>query len=135
MASAQVTIPSRLAQVTRVSKNHADARARVLQMYRDWYRAAPEVVQQYSLDVSPMQIRHAIRMRFEANRNVTDLRAIDILLLKSRQDFQETLNMWKQPDHIYGILLKPKERPTRTFLQKFYEGRDEEAVIPAASGI
>ncbi|KAJ7042885.1 hypothetical protein C8F04DRAFT_1229602 [Mycena alexandri] len=135
MASAQVTIPARLAQVTRVSKNPADARTRVLQMYRDWYRAAPEVVNQYALDVSPMQLRHAIRMRFEANRNVTDLRAIDVLLLKSRQDFQETLNMWKQPDHIYGILLKPKERPSRTFLQKFYEGRDEEAVIPAASGI
>ncbi|KAJ7756289.1 hypothetical protein B0H16DRAFT_1886039 [Mycena metata] len=135
MASAQVTIPARLAQVTRASKNAADARTRVIQMYRDWYRAAPEVVNQYALDVSPMQLRHAIRMRFEANRNVTDVRAIDVLLLKSRQDFQETLNMWKQPDHIYGILLKPKERPSRTFLQKFYEGRDEEAVIPAASGI
>jgi NADH dehydrogenase (ubiquinone) 1 alpha subcomplex subunit 6 len=61
-------------------------------------------------------------MRFEANRNVTDLRAIDVLLLKSRQEYQETLNLWKQTDHIYGILLKPKERPSRTFLQKFYEG-------------
>ncbi|KAJ7146136.1 NdufA6 NADH-ubiquinone oxidoreductase 14.8 kDa subunit [Mycena epipterygia] len=135
MASAQVTIPARLAQVTRASTSPADARARVIQMYRDWYRAAPEVVNQYALDVSPTELRHAIRMRFEANRNVTELRVIDVLLLKSRQEFQETLNMWKQPDHIYGILLKPKERPTRTFLQKFYEGRDEEAVIPAASGV
>jgi NADH dehydrogenase (ubiquinone) 1 alpha subcomplex subunit 6 len=92
-------------------------------------------------------------MRFEANRNVTDLRAIDVLLLKSRQEYQETLNLWKQTDHIYGILLKPKERPSRTFLQKFYEGalycsfravirfsyhgvgRDEEAIVPAASGV
>ncbi|KAJ7456937.1 NdufA6 NADH-ubiquinone oxidoreductase 14.8 kDa subunit [Mycena latifolia] len=135
MPAAQITIPSRLAQVTRASKDPLDARARVIQMYRDWYRAAPEVVDQYALDVSPTQLRHAIRMRFEANRNVTDLRAIDVLLLKSRQEFQETLNMWKQPDHIYGILLKRKERPSRTFLQKFYEGRDEEAVVPAASGV
>ncbi|KAJ7938421.1 NdufA6 NADH-ubiquinone oxidoreductase 14.8 kDa subunit [Mycena leptocephala] len=135
MAAAQVTIPSRLAQVTRVSTSAADARARVITLYRDWYRAAPEVVNQYVLDVSPTQLRHAIRMRFEANRNVTDLRAIDVLLLKSRQEYQETLNLWKQTDHIYGILLKPKERPSRTFLQKFYEGRDEEAIIPAASGV
>ena len=61
-------------------------------------------------------------MRFEANRNVTDLRAIDVLLLKSRQEYQETLNLWKQTDHIMGILLKPQSRPQRTFLQKFYEG-------------
>lgn len=83
---------------------------------------APEVVNQYALDVSPTQLRHAIRMRFERNRNVTELRVIDVLLLKSRQEYQETLNMWKQPDHIYGILLQPKDRPSRTFLQKFYEG-------------
>ncbi|KAJ7271013.1 NdufA6 NADH-ubiquinone oxidoreductase 14.8 kDa subunit [Mycena rebaudengoi] len=135
MSLAQVTIPARLAQVTRASTSIHDARHRVIEMYRDWYRAAPEIVDQYALDVSPTQLRHAIRMRFEANRNITDVRAIDVLLLKSRQEYQETLNMWKQPDHIYGIMLKPKERPTRTFLQKFYEGRDEEAVIPAASGV
>jgi NADH dehydrogenase (ubiquinone) 1 alpha subcomplex subunit 6 len=140
MAAAQVTIPARLAQVTRASTSPADARSRVITMYRDWYRAvciqpapysapiltptlqAPEVVNQYALDVSPTQLRHAIRMRFERNRNVTELRVIDVLLLKSRQEYQETLNMWKQPDHIYGILLQPKDRPSRTFLQKFYEG-------------
>ncbi|KAJ7607375.1 NdufA6 NADH-ubiquinone oxidoreductase 14.8 kDa subunit [Roridomyces roridus] len=132
---AAVTIPTRLAQVTRPSTSPSDARARVIQLYRDWYRAAPEVVNQYALDVSPTEIRHAIRMRFEANRNVSDVRVIDVLMLKSRQEYQETMNMWKQPDHIYGILLKPKERPSRTFLQKFYEGRDEDAVLPAASGV
>ncbi|KAJ7701510.1 NdufA6 NADH-ubiquinone oxidoreductase 14.8 kDa subunit [Mycena rosella] len=135
MPAAQITIPTRLAQVTRASTGPADARARVIQMYRDWYRAAPEVVDAYALDVSPTELRHAIRMRFEAHRAVSDVRVIDVLLLKSRQEFQETLNMWKQPDHIYGLLLKPQGRPPRTFLQKFYEGRDEEAVIPAASGV
>ena len=32
------------------------------------------------------------------------------------------MNCWKQLDHIMGILLQPKGRPPRTFLQKFYEG-------------
>jgi len=45
------------------------------------------------------------------------------------------MNVWKQTDHVAGILLQPQDRPRRTFLQKFYEGRDEEAVIPAASGV
>ncbi|KAJ6567847.1 NADH dehydrogenase 1 alpha subcomplex subunit 6 [Mycena sp. CBHHK59/15] len=131
MPLAQVTIPARLAQVTRPSTSPLDARQRVIQMYRDWYRAAPEVVDQYALDVSPTQLRHAVRMRFEANRNVTDPRVIDVLLLKSRQEFQETLNMWKQPDHIYGILLKPKRGQPEPSCRR----RDEEAVVPAASGV
>ena len=53
---------------------------------------------------------------------MTDLRAIDVLLLKERQEFQETMNGWKQTDHVVGILLHPQDRSPKTFLQKFYEG-------------
>lgn len=67
-------------------------------------------------------MRHAIRQRFEKNRYVTDPKAIDVLVLKGRQDYQETMNCWKQIDHVMGILLEPQQRPQRTFLQKFYEG-------------
>ncbi|KAG6879634.1 hypothetical protein C0992_000269 [Termitomyces sp. T32_za158] len=137
------TIPSRLARATRASISAADARHRAIQLYRDWYRSltncsdgqAPDIVELYGLDVSPTQIRHAIRERFESNRYVTDPRAIDVLLLKGRQDYQETMNCWKQVDHIVGILLKPQTQPQKTFLQRFYEGRDEQQVLPAASGV
>jgi NADH dehydrogenase (ubiquinone) 1 alpha subcomplex subunit 6 len=136
------TIPSRLAVATRASLNSGDARHRVLNLYRDWYRSvrsmptdrahislcirctsqAPEIVDLYALNVSPAYIRHCIRQQFENNRYVTDQRAIDVLLLKGRQEYQETMNCWKQIDHIMGIMLKPQERTQRTFLQKFYEG-------------
>lgn len=55
---------------------------------------------------------------------MTDKKAVDVLLLKGWQEYQETMNVWKQPDHIYGILLEDQgaSRPPRTFLQKFYEG-------------
>lgn len=85
---------------------------------------APEVVDIYALNVSPSAIRNAIRRRFEANRHVTDRKAVDVLLTKGWQEYQETMNLWKQPDHIYGILLEDQgaSRPPRTFLQRFYEG-------------
>lgn len=84
----------------------------------------------YALSVSPAYVRHALRQRFERTRHVTDPRAIDVLLLKGRQDYQETMNCWKQTDHVVGILLEPQDRPQRTFLQKFYEG---ECAAAAAS--
>ncbi|KAF8968812.1 hypothetical protein BDZ97DRAFT_1755100 [Flammula alnicola] len=129
------TIPARLATLSRTSSSITESRKRALKLYRDWYRSAPEICALYAISVSPAYVRHAIRQRFERNRHVTDPRAIDVLLLKGRQDYQETMNVWKQTDHVMGILLEPQDRPKRTFLQKFYEGRDEEAVIPAASGI
>ncbi|TFK36521.1 hypothetical protein BDQ12DRAFT_686554 [Crucibulum laeve] len=131
------TIPARLARATRASGSIEEARKRTLKLYRDWYRSAPEICTLYALSVSPAYLRHSIRQRFEQNRYVTDPRAIDILILKGQQEYQETMNVWKQSDHILGILLENPNRPRerKTFLQKFYEGRDEEAIIPAATGV
>jgi NADH dehydrogenase (ubiquinone) 1 alpha subcomplex subunit 6 len=135
------TIPARLAQVSRTSGSPAIARQRVLHLYRDWYRSvcpfypshaafltpythsqAPEIVSLYALNVSVDTVRRAVRHKFERNRYVTDPRVIDVLLLKNWQEYQETMNVWKMPDHVMGILLLQRERPERTFLEKFYEG-------------
>jgi Complex 1 protein (LYR family) len=89
-----------------------------------YYLQSQEVVDIYAINASAAQIRHAIRRRFERNRHITDPRAIDVLLLKGWQEYQETMNVWKQRDHILGILLEDQgaSRPPRSFLQKFYEG-------------
>jgi NADH dehydrogenase (ubiquinone) 1 alpha subcomplex subunit 6 len=137
------TIPARLAQMSRTSSSPAQARQRAIQLYRDWYRSvrrfslphkslsvdishlfdkAPEIVSIYALDLSPNQVRHAIRQRFERHRYVTDPRVIDVLLLKERQEYQETMNTWKQTPHVLGLLLNNKPTPQKSFLQKFYEG-------------
>ncbi|KAI0339074.1 NADH-ubiquinone oxidoreductase Complex1 subunit [Trametopsis cervina] len=129
------TIPSRLSRATKTLRTPDDARKAVIQLYREWYRGAPEIVSLYSLSVSPQYVRQAIRTRFEENRYVTDIRVIDQLYLKSRQEYQETMNFWKQKEHVMGKLLLPRSRPQRTFLQKFYEGRDEDQVLPAATGL
>ncbi|TDL26876.1 NdufA6 NADH-ubiquinone oxidoreductase 14.8 kDa subunit [Rickenella mellea] len=129
------TIPSRLAQLSRTSGSATIARQNVLKLYRDWYRAAPEIGALYALTISPAEIRRVVRRQFENNRYISDPKVIDVLIHKGRLELQETLNCWKQEPHILGILLNPPERPQRSFLQKFYEGRDEDQVLPAASGM
>jgi len=63
---------------------------------------------------------------------VEDPAVLDILIQKNRQSFQEIMNAWSQESHILGVLLKDKSKEPKTFLQKFYEGRDEEAVVIAS---
>ncbi|PVG00066.1 putative NADH2 dehydrogenase [Serendipita vermifera] len=127
------TIPSRLARPASGSKNRAHQAFRVRELYRDWYRSAPEICALYALNVSPTAIRAAIRQQFEENLHVEDPGAIERLILKGRQSYQETMNCWSQEPHIMGILLKPRVQPQRSFMQKFLESRDEDAVIPAAT--
>ncbi|KAF8900451.1 NdufA6 NADH-ubiquinone oxidoreductase 14.8 kDa subunit [Gymnopilus junonius] len=129
------TIPARLATLAQRSSSPQESRKRVVRLYREWYRSAPEICAIYALPVSPDYVRHAIRQRFEQNRHVLDQRVIDTLLLKGLQEYQETMNSWKQYDHVMGILLTDINKPQKTFLQKFYEGKDEQAVIPAATGV
>lgn len=94
------TIPARLAQRTIISKNFAEAQARSRALYRDWYKSAPEIASLYALNVPPSTLRAKFRTWFERNRNVKDLAVIDLMLFKSRNELQETLNAWKQIPHI-----------------------------------
>ena len=133
------TIPSRLARATKTIHSQEEARAAVFQLYRDWYRGvrpalnrvlpcaysppqAPEICALYTLPVSEQYVRQAIRRRFEENRHVTDLKVLNHLLLKGRQEYQETMNFWKQREHVLGRLITPRGRPARSFLERFYEG-------------
>jgi NADH dehydrogenase (ubiquinone) 1 alpha subcomplex subunit 6 len=63
--------------------------------FMGWVQA-PEICGLYALNVSPATIRAAIRKSFEANRHVMDYGAIERLVLKGRQQYQETMNCWMQ---------------------------------------
>ncbi|KAI9508049.1 NdufA6 NADH-ubiquinone oxidoreductase 14.8 kDa subunit [Russula earlei] len=129
------TIPTRLARAATVSTSSVHQRRRVLDLYREWMRGTPEICALYCLDVPPSAVRAVIRQRFEKNRYVSDPKVIDVLIHKSRQEYQEAVNFWKQEPHVLGPFLNNRDRPHRTFLQKFFEGRDEDAVLPASPNV
>jgi hypothetical protein len=83
---------------------------------------APHIVDLYSLNIAPNYIRAAMRRKFDEHRHVSDPRTVDMLLVKGQQEYQETMNQWKMPDQLLGIMLQPQSRPPRTFMQKFLEG-------------
>ncbi|KAI5820015.1 NADH-ubiquinone oxidoreductase 14.8 kDa subunit [Pyronema omphalodes] len=119
--------PTHLAQRTRSSVNWNDARARVIKSYRDWYRAAPEIVNLYVLEVDTPQVRTKIRQEFERNRNVKQLPVVDMLITKSNMEFQETMNYWKQITQIMKYFRTeedPRAHVPKDFMTGFLEGRN-----------
>jgi len=61
---------------------------------------------------------------------VSDPKVVDILLHKGRVEYQETVNFWKQEPHVLGPLLNGnRERPHRTFMQKFFEGGGDQCQL------
>ncbi|KAF2262042.1 NADH dehydrogenase, alpha subcomplex, subunit 6, partial [Lojkania enalia] len=119
--------PTYLAQRTRSSVNWADAKRRVLHSYRDWLRAAPEIQSMYTLSLPVSTLRTKMRQEFERHRYVSQLRTIDVLLFNSHQEFQETLNYWKQLSHVMKYFRAeedPKARLPKNFINGFLEGRN-----------
>ncbi|RSH84422.1 uncharacterized protein EHS24_005943 [Apiotrichum porosum] len=124
------TIPSRLAKSVHIAKSMEEARRLTIDAYRAWYRSAPEICALYALNVSPSAIRLKIRQDFEKHRDIQDINVINLLLHKNQQEYQETMNCWKQEPNIMHWF-KPLDDPAppATFMEKFYAGRDDPKTV------
>ncbi|KAF8476946.1 hypothetical protein BDZ91DRAFT_687932 [Kalaharituber pfeilii] len=120
-------VPTLLAKSSQTSANAAEARQRVIHAYREWQRAAPEICKLYLLDIPVSAVRSKIRQEFERHRYVKQLPVVDVLLLQSQKEYQETLNYWKQLSHVMKYF-RAEEDPTakvsQSFMQNFLEGRN-----------
>ncbi|UPX12374.1 uncharacterized protein EKO05_0002924 [Ascochyta rabiei] len=116
-----------LAQRTRSSVNWTDAKKRVIHSYRDWLRSAPEIQTMYSLNLPVSTLRTKMRQEFERHRYVNQMKTVDVLLFNSHQEYQETLNFWKQLSHVLKYFRAeedPKARLPANFINGFLEGRN-----------
>ncbi|KAJ4304079.1 hypothetical protein N0V88_001689 [Collariella sp. IMI 366227] len=121
--------PTQFAVTTRQSAaNWSDAKRRVLAAYRDWIRAAPEIQTMYSVPLPVSVIRTRIRQEFERHRFVNKLPVVDVLLMHNNADYQETMNFWRQTNHIMSYFkdenFRGEKRLPSSFMSGFLEGRN-----------
>ncbi|KAK4135410.1 NADH dehydrogenase, alpha subcomplex, subunit 6 [Trichocladium antarcticum] len=120
--------PTQFAVTTRQSNNWSDAKRRVLAAYRDWLRAAPGIQTMYSIPFPVSAIRTRMRQEFERNRYVTKLSVVDVLILKNNADYQETMNFWRQTNHLMSFFkeenFRGEKRLPSSFVAGFLEGRN-----------
>ena len=70
-----------------LSTNGSEARKRVLNLYKLWYRQVPYVVLDYDVPITVEIGRRRLRQEFDKNKKISDVRAVDLLVAKVKVSF------------------------------------------------
>ncbi|GAB6025978.1 hypothetical protein CHUAL_011947 [Chamberlinius hualienensis] len=117
-------VPQAVRQVKPLlSVDRAEAKRRVINLYKAWYRQIPLTVFRMDANVTVPNARQKLREIFEKNRNVTDIRTIDMLVIKGQMELMETAKVWKQPCHFLTYMKETVEPKPADFLSKFFAGQ------------
>jgi len=107
------------------SRDKDEARLRVKAIYKQWQRYTPRLRFHYSFPQNMTETRLALKRQFLANKDVQDIRAVDLLVHKASIELHNTRNLLNQGCHVMNVLF-PEEhiepKPT-DFMSKFLQGR------------
>ncbi|EDQ88799.1 uncharacterized protein MONBRDRAFT_37277 [Monosiga brevicollis MX1] len=108
-----------------ISASAQDARVSALGLYRAWSRQIPFIIELFRLDKTEEECRAKLKEKFLINKNVQDVRQIDMLVIKGKMELEETLKVWKQTTHVMRFFEDPQTNmnPPKPFMDKFLDGR------------
>ncbi|KAF9421082.1 hypothetical protein HW555_002794 [Spodoptera exigua] len=107
-----------------MSKDYCEARRRAIGLYRAFYRYIPYIIKYFDIAKNEEDCRWKLREYFYRNACITDVRIIDLLVIKGYIELKEVTNQWQQKSHMIRHWCPSIEPKPTDFLGKFIAGID-----------
>ncbi|XP_048522229.1 NADH dehydrogenase [ubiquinone] 1 alpha subcomplex subunit 6-like isoform X2 [Dendroctonus ponderosae] len=112
-----------------LSLDHHEARRRVLNLYKAWFRQIPFMgfhfsVKYYDVEFSETRCKQKLREEFTKHPQINDIRIIDMLVIKGQMALNEVAEKWISRRGVAQYFNKPSDPTRDCFLAKFLKGND-----------
>lgn len=78
----------------------------------------------YEVPFRVVDMRRKLKEEFLKNKDVTDIRVIDMLVVKGEMELKEIVEMYKQSCHIAFYFKDSVPKKSEDFMSKFLDGRE-----------
>ncbi|XP_050428692.1 NADH dehydrogenase [ubiquinone] 1 alpha subcomplex subunit 6 [Adelges cooleyi] len=109
-----------------LSSNKSEAKKRVLNLYKTYYRQIPLMLFDHHLPLTKEECQQKLKEEFLKNKHITDIRVIDMLVIKGQMLLQEIVTKWAQDCHIMNLFKDTVEPKPNDFLSKFVNSNDSQ---------
>ncbi|XP_047991923.1 LOW QUALITY PROTEIN: NADH dehydrogenase [ubiquinone] 1 alpha subcomplex subunit 6-like [Leguminivora glycinivorella] len=106
-----------------MSANGSEAHRRVIALYKTVYRYIPYIVKYYDIPKNENEVRLKLREQFYKNACITDIRVIDLLVIKGCMEFK-IKNSWVLKGRLFSYWNPTIEPKPCDFLNKFLAGME-----------
>ncbi|XP_026805993.1 NADH dehydrogenase [ubiquinone] 1 alpha subcomplex subunit 6 [Rhopalosiphum maidis] len=109
-----------------LSSNKSEAKKRVLNLYKTYYRQIPLILFDRNLPVTKEECQKKLKEEFLKNKHISDVRIIDMLVIKGQMLLQEIVTKWAQDCHVMTLFKDTVEPKPNDFLSKFVNSNDSQ---------
>ena len=82
------------------------------------------LVEKFDIPKTVEECQQKLKAEFLKNKDVTDVRVIDMLVIKGQMELKETIKIWKQKGHVMRYWQESVEPKPTDFLSKFMSGNN-----------